>query len=289
MGDRIHAAIADALAREGLRAASVTDVTTTTFRGYDRAAYRIDLVSGVTIKARVVEDAGAARRLFEARHLLPPAYVAPFAVHGRVLLQPWIDGDVVGDTPVAQVVTTAAELLAATHALPAGAAHVMYSPDPNVWRADTLARLDRLVGAGAIDAGTAAAAARRLERRSRHGRPASPALCHFDFCGGNMVIDNAGHLRVFDNERVGLGPIGFDLARTWYRWDLPPGDWVLFARTYAKACGRPTPFDDAEFWRVAVLVQGACLWLTVSPALCAEQVARLAVLVCAPTPVDGLA
>jgi aminoglycoside phosphotransferase (APT) family kinase protein len=185
------------------------------------------------------------------------------------------------------VITTAAELLAATHALPAGAAHVMYSPDPAVWRDDTLARLDRLAGAGAIGAGTAAALARRLERRSRSRRPARPALCHFDFCGGNMVIDHGGRLRVFDNERVGLGPAGFDLARAWYRWDLAPEDWELFARTYTAACDRPGPFEDAEFWRIATLVQSACLWLTTSPDLTADPVARLEALVCPSVPVDG--
>jgi Ser/Thr protein kinase RdoA (MazF antagonist) len=275
MRDVLDPDVAAALACEGFCADSAVNITTTAFPGYRRAAYRIQLTSGRTIKARAVEDAGSARRLFEARRRLPPAFVAPFALHGRVLLQPWIDGAIVGDAPPSAVIVAAAELLATTHALSAGAAHVMYSPDPRVWRADTLARLRRLTDAAAIDAAAAAAIGRRIERRPRPGRPANPVLCHFDFCGGNMVIDEAGDLRVVDNERVGLGAAGFDLARAWYRWNLAPGDWALFARAYAKACERQAPFEDAEFWRIAVLVQSACLWLNTSPELRADPIARL--------------
>ncbi|HEY6358386.1 MAG TPA: hypothetical protein VIX35_09085, partial [Vicinamibacterales bacterium] len=75
---------------------------------------------------------------------------------------------------------------------------------------------------------------------------------------------HSGQLRVFDNERVGIGPIGFDLARTWYRWGLPARAWVVFRRAYASTSVVDVPPAHIDFWRVVVLVQSACLRLHVS-------------------------
>ena len=83
--------VAAALEVAGLRARSWREVSTIRASAVRRSAYRIDLGSGETIKARRLEDAGTARRLFEVRQELPDAFVPAFMCHGPVLLERWVE------------------------------------------------------------------------------------------------------------------------------------------------------------------------------------------------------
>ena len=45
---------------------------------------------------------------------------------------------------------------------------------------------------------------------------------HNDFCAENIVLTPAGDCAVIDNELLGIGPLDYDLGRTWYRWPMTP-------------------------------------------------------------------
>ncbi len=217
MAHTLDAEVVQALDRAGHRARAFQDVTTIRFPSFRRATYRIDLDSGETIKARCLEDEASAQQLFEIRRGLPSAFVPAFFQHGRVLLERWIPGTVLGTTPPERAhLVEAGALLATLHAT-----RDVGEPDDGTgtWRARTERGLRALVESGALETRDAD----RLERDMAAADPgrAVAGLGHFDFCGENMVIDYSGRMHVFDNERVGRGALGFDLARAWYRWRLP--------------------------------------------------------------------
>ncbi len=258
----LDAEVAEALERAGLRVRGWLEVTTIPFPPVRRATYRIDLESGETIKARCLLDESSARRLFEIRRGLPDGFVPAFHHHGRVLLERWVHGEILGPAaPDDARLVEAAVLLGRLHATTMAAEPVGPDDSTHAWRLKTERGLRTLVEARAVEAQEAAQLGRALARADP-GRAAA-GLGHFDFCGENMVVDHSGQLRVFDNERVGVGPIGFDLARAWYRWGLPAKAWLVFTRAYAATSVVDAPLAHIDFWRVVVLVQSACLRLRV--------------------------
>lgn len=267
--DEVHAALIHA----GMRAVAVTNVTSVHFPTYRRATFRVDLDSGETVKARCFADEQAARRQFELRGRLPAEFVPSLAVHARVLLERWITGRNVGTRPTADVVTTAARVLASLHATAAAGTHVMYDARLSHWRERTVAGLRSLREAGLLTATQTDELAQAAG--TEPSRSDVAVVGHFDFCGENMIIDDSDRLHVVDNERVGLGPLGFDLARVWYRWDLPDTSWTRFGHAYAASSARPEPFAHFDFWRIAVLVQSACIRLNSGSNVAAVPVDRL--------------
>jgi hypothetical protein len=271
----IDADLAAAIARAALDVRRVENITTAHFPSHRRATYRVELASGETIKARVVDDETTARRVFEMRRDLPDAFVPAFVRDGCVLFERWIDGDLLGDaTPPDARIAEAAALLAGVHAV----------RRPNVGaapgHANTAARrnatergLGRLTETGAIDARDAVRLADDLSRADPHD--AATGLTHLDFCGENMLVDRAGRLRVFDNERVGVDHLGFDLARTWYRWALPPEGWTTFVRAYAPDGPADASIPDFTFWAIVALVHSACLRLDAAHPHAARPIERL--------------
>jgi thiamine kinase-like enzyme len=270
----VDAAITEALELAGLRARAVVEITTIRFPTIGRHTYRIDLDSGETIKARCLEDDSSARRLFEIRQSLPDAFVPAFGCYGRVLLERWADGRLLQRTrPGDEHLVDAAALLAGLHATPVELEQQTRDGRTNAWRLRTESGLQMLVDAGVLDADEADTLSRGLGRDDPGH--AAQGLGHFDFCGENMLVDRAGRLRVFDNERVGVGFLGFDVARTWYRWGLPADAWAVFRKAYASASSADGSFAHLDFWRVVALVQSACLRLQVDRSYLAPPIEKL--------------
>jgi thiamine kinase-like enzyme len=256
-GDVVDAEVVEALAGAGLRALTIHDISTLRFPAYVRATYRVGIDSGETIKARCFAEEEAAQRLFEIRQALPDAFVPAFHRHGRVLLERWVEGRILGSEPPDGHLVPAAALLAELHATTLSG-RLAADDSTHAWRVQTRHRLEALTRANAITSREAEQWGNALAR-SDPGQTAM-RLGHFDFCGENMIVDTAGRLRVFDNERVGTGPVGFDLARTWYRWHLPARDWAVFLHAYEAAAPRNGP-ARLDFWKLVVLIQSACLRL----------------------------
>lgn len=249
--------VAAALEAAGLRARSWREVSTIRASAVRRSAYRIDLESGETIKARRLEDAGTARRLFEVRQELPDAFVPAFMCHGPVLLERWVEGEILGSTPPSDAhLRQAGLLLAGLHATPAVAGQPVGRRERTAaWRDEAERGLGTVVEAGALDA-TVAAELRRILERADPGL-ATTGLTHVDFCGENMLLDQARRLRVFDNDRVGTSMLGFDLARTWYRWNLASPAWASFQAVYASGLSSMEALETLDFWGIVAPVKSA--------------------------------
>jgi thiamine kinase-like enzyme len=253
--------VAAALAHAGLRVRGFHSLSTIPFASTGRAAYRVDLETGRTIKARRVEDEKTARRLFEIRRDLPAAFAPAFDQHGTVLLEDWIEGEELGGAcPSDAHVTDAAELLAQLHATEILAGHPMHERRSTTgWREETERGLRDIFAAGALRAWDAPMLRATLERLDPG--TAIVGLVHTDFCGENMVVDRAGRLHVVDNERVSVDALGFDVGRTWYRWTLPSLAWERFRSTYAARMPFLEPLETLGFWSVVAVVKSAAIRL----------------------------
>jgi aminoglycoside phosphotransferase (APT) family kinase protein len=261
MSEPLDPAVAVALNRAGLRVRSFHCISSIRAPETGRTVYRIDLVSGVTIKARRLQDEETACRLFEIRRGLPDAFAPAFHQYGAVVLEEWIEGEVLGErAPSDGHLIKAGALLADLHAEPAVAgrpAHEMRGTA--AWSDEAGECLRQIVAAGAFDRQEALLLHQALQRLDP--QRATYGLVHLDFCGENMVIDRTGRLRVVDNERIGVGALGFDLARTWYRWALPSEAWDRFLSAYVARMPLAEPVETLGFWSIVAVVKSAALRL----------------------------
>jgi hypothetical protein len=256
--------IAEAIAQAGHCVRTCREITTIRFPTINRRVYRVDLESGETIKIRRLEDEPTAQRLFESRQDLPDTFVPAFYQHGRVVLERWVDGRILGIMPPtdAQLVETGM-LLAGLHARGRRTPEANSEDDMSAWRLRTEGRLQQLVEACALSAKDAARIGHVLQRSEP--RRGALGVGHFDFCGENMLVDHSGRLRVFDNDRIGVGSLGYDVGRAWYRWGLSAEAWTIFRTAYTSVLPDDAPFVSLDFWRIVALVQSACLRLHTDP------------------------
>lgn len=274
MSAPLPAEIAAALAQAGLQAVGARPITTLTSPRHARAVYAIELTSGQTMKARRLEDEATARQLCALRRDLPPAFAPVLACHGRVVLEAWVDGETLGGGPPGDAILAAAgALLAALHATTVAAGRTVRETRPtSEWRAHSAGYLAQIGRRGALDPRTLqrlAAALARLDPGT-----AIWGLVHTDFCGENMVVDAAGGLHVIDNERVSVDALGYDLGRTWARWQLDDAAWTRFVAAYTGAGGPPQALAALGFWRLAASVTAAAVRIHLGAAT-QESFARL--------------
>ena len=199
-----------------------------------------------------------------------------------MLLEEWIDGAELGDgCPSAARIAEAGALLAGLHARTTLIGETLLERrDTQDWRARSEADLQSLTDASALDA--AAADRIRAELEALDPRRALFGLIHSDFCGENMLIDGVGRLRVIDNERLRVDALGFDVARCWYRWSLPPAAWEDLRSAYAGALRCSEPLDAFAFWQRVVLVKSAALRQRIDPTRAHVPLDRLRELAAAP-------
>lgn len=265
MIESLDPAVAAALDHAGLRVVSFHRISSIRAPETGRTVYRIDLESGTPLKARRLPDEETACRLFEIRRDLPDAFAPVLDQYGPVVLEEWIEGEVLGERlPSAAHLIEAGALLADLHARPDVAGRPVHEMRGTAaWIDDAGECLRQIVAAGAFDRQEARLlhqAVRRLDpRRATYG------LVHLDFCGENMVIDRAGRLRVIDNERLGVGALGFDWARTWYRWALSSEAWERFRAAYVARTPLAEPIDTLGFWGIVAVAKSAALRLRLDP------------------------
>lgn len=272
--------VAAALSAEGLRATACSEISTLRPLAARRRTYRLDLASGGTIKARRFEDAGVAGRLFAVRRDLPDTFVPALARHGPVLFEAWSEGELLGHArPSDARLREAGTLLAALHATPSAEGRVALRLERTSSARDEAAHsLAAVAGAGAIEAAEASVLDRILTRTDPGA--AAVGLTHLDYCGENMLVDASGRLRVFDNERIGIGPLGYDLARTWYRWDLEPQAWRVFEAAYAARLPGSDAVRTLDFWGIVAAARSAGVRLAAgrllldAPLRCLRRIAR---------------
>lgn len=250
-------------------------VTTIASARVDRACFRLTFADGTVLKGRRVETVAGAERLaaltalLDARHF--PRVIAR---RGRAILTPWIPGRAfAAGRPATALVRRCGALHREIHRCRIDAEvkqlrrrSADWEPRLDTWLAD-------LVTASALDAASARAVHRLV---THHAPPASHSgLCHGDFCGENMVEDEAGDIQVVDNDSLAVDEYEYDLARTWYRWPMSPAA----QRAYVDGYGRSE--DGIRFaehflhWALTVVIESSAFRVRLQRPLARGALARL--------------
>lgn len=237
------------------------------------ATYRVELTDGSRVKLRSARDGEDATRQLQARRAVldarPDLRVTPVLGRaGRHLLEPWVDGTVLGDDPGTGALTAAARLLATLHAVPPAAPADPAAPDIG---AVALERVDALAADGTLDGPRAGALRRSL--RTLPAEPVAIVTGHGDLCGANLVEVAGDGLWSIDNEALGPLPLPLDLALAWYRWPVPPAGFARLLDAYAAAGGGPVP--DLAGWCAAAVAKGLWFRSRHRPDLLPPALARL--------------
>jgi hypothetical protein len=266
----LSAAIRAALAEQGLEAVRGELLSPLGEKKGRRCAYRVETGRGEIIKAREFENAEEARRVFEQRRGLEPAFAPAIACSGTVLIEEWIEGEPLREYDTEAWAETAGAILGRLHAcpLPPGEAAIVST---RRWRDGAESDLDLLLAAGGLTAGEGERLRDELARRDPG--EARTAVIHTDFCGDNMVIDTHGRLRVIDNEGIAVRPPGFDLARTFQLWPMSLETRRRFRHGYLSAA----PYEPAApgFWRVSAALLSTRIFARLSRPRFAQSVALL--------------
>jgi thiamine kinase-like enzyme len=250
-------------------------VTTIASSRVDRACFRLTFADGTVLKGRRVESVGDAERLavltalLDARHF--PRVIAR---RGRALLTPWIQGRAFAAG------RDATALMRRCGALHRGIHRRRIDADVKPlrrrstdWEPRLEKLLDELVMASAIDAGFA----RAVHHLASHHAPqaARSGLCHGDFCGENMVQDQAGDIQVVDNDSLAVDEYEYDLARTWYRWPLSPAALRAYVDGYGRSEHGIRFAEHFLHWALTVVIESSAFRVRARSPLAHEALARL--------------
>ena len=179
---------------------------------------------------------------------------------GRWLLLTWVDGVPATEAPcTVDLVRRCAALQSRIHALrpPPVSSSAWRTPEQRVKRVAT--HLDRLCGEGRLSPSAAASA---LQLAHQYVPDSGlTGVGHGDLCAENIVVAGNGAPVVVDNETTAVMPLDHDLARTWYRWSMPPTHWQSYLDEYASYRDLSPFLSHFPYWTVAVLAASAVLRL----------------------------
>lgn len=220
-------------------------------------AFRVLYADGQARKAvRCAQPAQAALVVAISRRIDPAAFAPVLAHAGAALLMPWIDGVPLHATGWdVHEVQHGGRMLAALHAaaVPEDAA----ANAVGLERYATLLRrnLAILVRQSAIAEDQAQAL---LALAQAHAPSAcSAAVVHRDLCPENLVRQPSGALRVVDVETLSIGARDYDLARTWYRWPMPPDQRQALFDAYVADGGRRPDWHHFPYWAICATASSA--------------------------------
>lgn len=262
--------IEHALDRHGIRGRKIALISTLQERKGRRWAYRVETDDGRIVKARQFESYEAARLVFELRVDLEEAFAPALAQYGPWLIEEWIEGVPLTELDWEAWVEEAGALLGRLHIRPLGPG-APSTISTRKWREGARSDLELLDTAGKLTPREVAVLRAQVLRRDPGDAQAS--LLHMDFCADNMLIDHRGHLRIIDNELLTIGPVAFDLGRTFNLWPMPDATWVRFRRGYVSSA-RTEP-ESIGFWQIIATLIGARIFLNRSPARLDASLAQL--------------
>ncbi len=223
--------------------------------GQRRAAFRVELVDGRTIKVRCHADERTARRQELVQKGLGdvPGLAPLLHRRGRVVIEAWIDGASPSDDHP-ETLSSAAELLARIHGTRAFGRRRLPMVRPAArWRRAAVRQVEALGAAGVIGAAAMRALLGALDRLE----PATTevGVTHGDFCLENLALGRDGRLHAIDNEAMRIDSLDADLGRVWYRWPMADARFDAFVEAYERRTGRR--FDHRDFWRTVGVIRGA--------------------------------
>jgi hypothetical protein len=74
---------------------------------------------------------------------------------------------------------------------------------------------------------------------------------------------------------MGLGALGLDVARTWYRWTLPLPAWECFCANYQARMPHEDALRHFAFWALVATLKSTVLRLRLDPARAHVPIERL--------------
>jgi hypothetical protein len=231
--------------------------------GPPHGSFRLDLMDGRTVKLRQSISADRSRSYsLLVRDVGDPRLVRVLARRLDLTLEEWVPGASLESTPIRGAhVTAGAALLGSLHAVERVRARpVKETVSTQPVREALEADLRTLRDVGSIDEDRA----RQLLAAAAGHDPcvAAASVIHKDLCPENLVVDSHGALRAVDNEWMTIGPTGFDLARTWYRWPMSDPTWRTFLSAYARFVDPGPALAHFTFWRIAVVSKSARVRVT---------------------------
>lgn len=266
----LEAEVRDALAHRGWRPRRLALVSPLGERKGMRYAYRVETDDGRIVKARHFGSADAAQRIEALRRGIEDAFAPVLDRVGAVLIEAWIEGDMLAPAEAEAWAAEAGAVLGRLHARELDGGVPTDEPTAR-WSEAAAADIALLRGAAVLPAGTAEEL-RSAVRRHDPGR-ARLALIHKDFCAENMLIDAQRRLRIIDTEQLAVEPAGFDLAWTWHRWPMPAPAWEQFMAGYRSAAP-PAP-AAVHYWRIVTGLTLARVFFQRMPGRFDAQLARL--------------
>ncbi len=266
----LEAEIREAVACGGFRPRHLVLVSTFGERKGMRYAYRVESDDGRIVKARHFGTAAAAQRVHVLRRGIEDSFAPVLGCFGPVLLESWLEGEMLPETEAEQWAQAAGAILGRLHG---HRLEVDGSAEDETTRWNRVAAtdVDLLRRAGVLSAAGGEALCAAL-RRHDPGR-VRVALIHRDFCAENMLIDPAGRLRIIDTEILGIGPIGLDLAWTWHRWPMSAEAWGRFMAGYRSAA--PAAPEALAYWKIAAGLTLVRIFFQRMPSRLDAQLARL--------------
>jgi phosphotransferase family enzyme len=259
--------------------APLVEVTPLSARGSPAprsSAFRLQFADGRVLKAFKLETVQQALAIESISGCIPHSVLpAVVARSGPALLTQWVDGHCLSATDWPhRLLRQCGALQGRVHAQPIDAAGAGDRHDP---LADWLRRLDRhlaaLVEANALERAVARCALHRAGQ-------AAPQRCQIgfilgDFCPENIVQRASGDLCVIDTETLAVGPLDYDLGRTWYRWPMTHRQRTAYLEGYN---GFRSPADyiaHFPFWAITAIVDGAAFRNRLRPQTTSVAVQRL--------------
>jgi aminoglycoside phosphotransferase (APT) family kinase protein len=261
--------LARLLDRQGLAIARIVPVTSLASPIADRAAFRVELEDGTSIKARRFKSEAAVLQLQLLEGWSGVGLPAILAAEGRSALVEWVEGEDFDARPrAAQDYESCGDLLGRLHTFsPAGgrgdrrpAPAPRRSKTPATvtgWRTKVVEWSRRLAEGDRITLKEARGVVSRLDTAAPLTVEVGPT--HLDYSAGNLVLDRNGNPVAIDNETISLGPLDLDLAICERRWPMEDWQRAAFERGYERHRDLTGYRGARAFWHLCYLTRRAAL------------------------------
>jgi len=242
-------------------------------------SFRLQFSDGSLCKGIVLPDTQRTREVVFILEVIAHLAVPRLIAHaGSAMLQEWIEGEPLTEVPLTpESLTSAGGLQGHLHsaALPRGGPYGDEFSDLPAWRDQGQENLAYIVETGLISESEE----KLISELMVHHVPRnlSSGFIHKDFCAENMVQDRLERIFVVDNESLCVGPYDYDLARTWYRWDMTSEERMLYLAAYEENRSAAEFRAHFVYWGLVTLLRVVVFRLktTGTPPLRALELLRL--------------
>lgn len=227
---------------------------------FDRGCYRLRLADGRRFKYRRMPSAQRARKVERLVERLDCSRIPRIlARRGSGLLIEFIDGRPLRRTDHhANLLDWCGRLQGRMHSIETDGLEDLAPSDAGGTATELEAMVAQLVERDAIQRPEGEDLLALGVRDLRPGVAADRlGVIHRDYCAENLMLAPSGAIHLVDNETIDLGPLDYDLARTWYRWPMTPWEREAFWHGYGRYRGPEGFVSSFPYWAVRVMVESA--------------------------------